>query len=170
MGDAGCGDSSSTTPPASRLPPPEKFTTPFTIGYSRRHTGQPRMPVRTMRPSISPVDITRSASSCDSGQRSISVSSMCTAELDPRDASSLDPHPLRRALAVDRNRQSVVARVHVADREVLPVHGVRMVVLAVRLGVRKRRLLRLGLDETVDPHLRGGPALRVPHLPGTGIV
>src|SRR5207237_6506394 len=132
------------------------------IGYSRRHTGQPRMPVRTMRPSISPVDMTRSASSCDSGQRSISVSSMCTAELDPGDAPRLDAHPLRYALAVDHDRQGVVARVHVADREVLLVHGVRMVVLAVRFGVRERRLLRLGLDEPVDPNLRGGPALRVP--------
>src|SRR5207249_8054013 len=45
------------------------------------------MPDRTIRPSISPVDNTRKPSSCRSGQRSISVSSMCTrAELHPRNA------------------------------------------------------------------------------------
>src|SRR5881275_2542082 len=100
------------------------------IAYSRRQTGQPRMPVRTMRPSISPVDITRNASSCGSGQRSISVSSMCTAELDPGHAPRLDAHPLRHALAIEDDRQRVLARVHVPDREVLLVDGVRVVVLA----------------------------------------
>src|SRR5207247_6383130 len=98
MRDARCVGSREATLPASRIPPPENLTTPFTMGYSRPHTGQPSMPDRTIRPSISPVDNTRKPSSCRSGQRSISVSSMCTrAELHPRNAVRFDAHAARHA-------------------------------------------------------------------------
>src|SRR5213593_1573679 len=144
MRDARCVGSLAATLPASRIPPPEKCATPLTIGYSFPHTGQPSMPDRTIRPSISPVDNTRKPSSCRSGQRSISVSSMCTrAELHPRDAVRFDAHAARHSPAVHRYRNRILAGLDIRDGEVLAVVRVRMIVLAVRLGVGVRRLLRL---------------------------
>src|SRR5437879_11323184 len=81
MRDAGCVAAPESTPLASRIPPPENLTTPFTMGYSRPHWGHARTPDRTIRPRISPVDNTRNPSSCRSGQRSISVSEEHTSEL-----------------------------------------------------------------------------------------
>src|SRR5207245_2279218 len=148
------------------VPDAEKCATPWTIGYSRWHAGHPSKPDRTIRPTISPVDSTRNASSCASGQRSISVSSMCTGtEHDPRHAASLDADPAGEPLAVDQHRQGIIALLDVAHGEVLPIRGIGMVVLAVRLRVRERRLLRLGFHEPVHARLRHGATLGVPHLP-----
>src|SRR5256885_3389026 len=133
---------------------------PLAIGYSFRHTGHPSMPDRTIRPTISPVDITRNASSCLSGQRSISVSSMCTGtEHHPAQPAGRDANPPGEPLALHYDRERVVARLHVAHGEVLPVRGVGVVVLAIRLGVRERCLLGLRLHEAVDARLRHGATL-----------
>src|SRR6266702_4337455 len=140
MRDARCGGSPEATPP-------EKCATPLMIGYSFPHTGQPSMPDRTIRPSISPVDNTRKPSSCRSGQRSISVSSMCTrAELHPRNAVRFDAHAARHALSPHGYGERVLARLDIRNGEVLPVVGVGVIVLAVRFGVGVGRLLRLCLD------------------------
>src|SRR5437764_11601203 len=121
MRDAGCVASAGGSHPASRIPLPAKFTMPFTIGNSLRQIGHPSIPDRTIRPTISPVDITRKASSCVSGHRSISVSSMCTGtEDDPGQAVCLDTNAPREPLAVHHHRDGVVARLHVAHGEVLP--------------------------------------------------
>src|SRR6266581_9558552 len=148
MRDARCVGSPEATLPASRIPPPEKCATPLTIGYSFPHTGQPSMPDRTIRPRISPVDSTRNPSSCRSGQRSISVSSMCTrAELHPTDTVRFDAYPARHASPVHHHRERVLAGLDIRHGEVLAIVGVWVIVLAVRFGVRVRRLLRLGLDQ-----------------------
>src|SRR5437762_8251825 len=133
MRDAGCVAAPESTPLASRIPPPENLTTPFTMGYSRPHLGHPRMPDRTIRPSISPVDSTRNPSSCGSGQRSISVSSMCTrAELHPSDTVRFDAYPARHASPVHRHRERVLAGLDIRHGEVLAIVRVRVIVLAVR--------------------------------------
>src|SRR3989449_4373280 len=166
MRDARCVGSPEATLPASRIPPPEKCATPLTIGYSFPHTGQPSMPDRTIRPSISPVDNTRKPSSCRSGQRSISVSSMCTrAELHPRNAVRFDAHAARHASSPHGYGERVLARLDIRNGEVLPVVGVGMIVLAVRFGVGVGRLLRLCLDQPVHAHLLCRLALRIPHPP-----
>src|SRR3989442_1353486 len=163
MRDAGCVAAPEPTLLASRIPPPEKFATPFTIGYSRSHFGHARTPERTIRPSISPVDITRYPSSCRSGQRSISVSSMCTrAELHPRDAVRFDAHATRHPPAAHDDGERVLAGLDIRDGEVLPVVGVRVRVLAVRFGVGVGRLLRLRLNQPIHTHLRLRPAWRIP--------
>src|SRR5258708_23670555 len=157
---------SSSTFPVSPFPFPEKSTIPLTIGYSFPHPGPPSMPDRTIRPSISPVDNTRKPSSCRSGQRSISVSSMCTrAELHPRDAVRLDAHAARHAPSPHGHSKRVLARLDIRNGEVLPVVGVGVIVLAVRFGVGVGRLLRLCLDQPVHTHLLRRLALRVPHPP-----
>src|SRR5437773_9869837 len=141
MRDAGCVAAPESTPLASRIPPPENLTTPFTMGYSRPHLGHPRMPDRTIRPSISPVDSTRNPSSCGSGQRSISVSSMCTrAELHPRNAVCFDAHAARHAPPAHRHRERVLAGFDIRYDEMLAVVRVGVIVLAVRFGVRVRGL------------------------------
>src|SRR5256885_742966 len=133
-----------STFPASPFPFPEKFTIPLTIGYSRPHFGQASTPERTIRPSISPVDSTRNPSSCRSGQRSSSVSSMCTrAELHPCDAVRFDTHPAGHPPAAHDHRERVLAGLDIRHGEVLAVVRVRVIVLAVRLGVRVGRFLRL---------------------------
>src|SRR6266581_5981278 len=148
MGDTGCVGSAEVTHPASRIPPPENLTIPFTIAYSRPHFGQANTPERTIRPSISPVDSTRNPSSWRSGQRSISVSSMCTrAELHPTDTVRFDAYPARHASPVHHHRERVLAGLDIRHGEVLAIVGVWVIVLAVRFGVRVRRLLRLGLDQ-----------------------
>src|SRR2546425_1595880 len=143
MRDAGCGRSAATTLPTSRIPRPEKRTTPLTIGYSLWQTGQPTSPVRTMRPTISPVESTSGSCSCGSGQRSSSVSSMCmAAEHHPGEAVGLDAHALARPLPLHHDRQRVVPGRHVADGEVLPVRRIGVGALAVGLDVGERHLLR----------------------------
>src|SRR5204862_694269 len=118
-------------PPGSRLP--ENCTTPLTTGYSRPHFGQANTPDRTIRPSISPVDNTRKPSSCRSGQRSISVSSMCTrAELHPCAAVRFDAHAARHPPPVHHHRERVLTGLDIRPGEVLAVVRVRVVVLAVR--------------------------------------
>src|SRR6266550_6199886 len=150
MRDAGCVAAPEATPLASRIPPPEKFATPLKIAYSRAHFGQAKTPDRTIRPRISPVDSTRNPSSCRSGQRSISVSSMCTrAELHPTDTVRFDAYPARHASPVHHRRERVLAGLDIRHGEVLAIVRVRVIVLAVRFGVRVRRLLRLGLDQSV---------------------
>src|SRR5207244_11234063 len=144
----------------------EKYATPFTIRYSCPHFGQASTPERTIRPTISPVDSTRNPSSCRSGQRSSSVSSMCTrTELHPCDAVRFDTHPAGHPPPVHHHRERVLAGLDIRHGEVLAVVRVRVIVLAVRFGVRVRRLLRLCLDQPVHAHLRRRPALRVPHPP-----
>src|SRR5947209_16786048 len=92
------------------------------IGNSRRHTGHPKIPDRTIRPTISPVDITRNASSCVSGQRSISVSSMCTGtEHHPAEPAGGDANPPGEPLPIHHDREGVVAPLHVTHGEVLTV-------------------------------------------------
>src|SRR2546427_6054466 len=86
-------------------------------------------------------------------------------ELDPRHLVRFDADPAEYSLAVDHGAENVFAGRHVAHGEVLTVGGVGMVVLAVRLGVAERRLLRLGLHDAVDARLRHRPAAAVPHLP-----
>src|SRR5204862_6154035 len=125
-------------------------TIPLTIGYSRPHCGHARIPDRTIRPRISPVDSTRNPSSWRSGQRSISVSSMCTrAELHPTDTVRFDAYPARHASPVHHHRKRVLAGLDVRHGEVLALVGARVIVLAVRVGVRVRGLLRRGLDQSV---------------------
>src|SRR5881392_1796963 len=132
---------SSCTFPVSPFPFPEKCTIPFTIAYSRAHFGQAKTPDRTIRPRISPVDSTRNPSSCRSGQRSISVSSMCTrAELHPRNAVRFDAHAARHAPSPHGYGERVLARLDIRNGEVLPVVGVGVIVLAVRFGVGVGRL------------------------------
>ena len=46
--------------------------------YSRWQIEHPAIPERTLLPSISPVESTMNPSACGSGQRNISVSSICT--------------------------------------------------------------------------------------------
>src|SRR6266498_1722802 len=144
-----------TTPlpaPCSLLP--ENRTTPFTIAYSRPHFGQAKTPDRTIRPRISPVDSTRNPSSCRSGQRSISVSSMCTrAELHPCDAVRFDADAACHAPPVHHHGEGVLAGLDIRNCEVLAIVRVRVIVLAVRFGVGVRRLLRLGLDQPVHADL-----------------
>src|SRR5207244_7785407 len=119
----------------SPFPVPRNSTTPFRIGYSFRHTGHPSMPDRTIRPTISPVDITRKASSCVSGQRSISVNSMCTGtEHHPGEAARRDANPPGEPLPVHHDRERVVARLHITHGEALAVRGVGAAVLGMRLG------------------------------------
>src|SRR3989475_783301 len=89
---------------------------------------------------------------------------MCTvAELPPRDAVRFDAHAARHAPAVHHHRNSVLTGLDIRHREVLAIIRVRMIVLAVRLGVGVRRLLRLRLHQPVHAHLRRRPALRIPH-------
>src|SRR5438552_6092440 len=136
MRDAGCVAAPESTPLASRIPPPENLTTPFTMGDSRPPWGHARTPDRTIRPRISPVDNTRNPSSCRSGQRSISVSSMCTrAELHPRNAVRFDAHAACHAPSPHGYGERVLARLDIRNGEVLPVVGVGVIVLAVRFGV-----------------------------------
>src|SRR5690242_1577749 len=114
----GTGDS----PRDSPLPIPSKSTMPFTISYSRLHTGHPTTPETTDRPFISAVESTRNASACDSGQRSISVSSMCIGsgpELDPGELAGFDANATEDLLAFDGDAEGVLARRHDADGEVL---------------------------------------------------
>src|SRR5438876_1025289 len=111
-----------------------------------------------MRPRISPVDITRTFSSCGSGQRSISVSSMCTGtEHDPGHPTRLDANTAREPSAVDHDREGVIAGLDVGHGELLAILRVGVIALAVGLGVRVRSLLRLGLHHAVHPRLGHGP-------------
>src|SRR5712664_1944237 len=137
MGDAGWVGVGSV--PASRIPHPEKFTTPSTISYSLWHTGHPTTPARTMRPDISPVDSTRNSSRCGSGHRNISVSSMCIGpELDPGELARGHAYPTKHLLPFDLDAQGVVAGRDVGDGEVLVVDRVRVVARAVGLDERER--------------------------------
>src|SRR5690348_1366973 len=89
---------------------------------------------------------------------------MCTgAELHPRDAIGFDAHAPRHLSPVDDDREGVVAGLDVGDREMLSVIRVWVIVLAVGFGVRVWRLLRLGLDQAVDPYLLRGQTLGVPN-------
>src|SRR6266540_3117378 len=165
MGDGGWGAAS--THPASPIPLPEKFTIPSAILYSRWHTGHPTTPARTIRPDISPVESTRNSSRCGSGQRSISVTSMCSGlERDPSQLPHGDTHTAIHLLALDLDAEAVIAGRDVGDGEVLVVDGIRVIAWAVGLDERERRLLRLGFDEPVDAGLLDRLSLRIPHLPG----
>src|SRR6266496_1281092 len=156
-----------------------KFTMPRAIGYSLWHTGQPTRPERTMRSFTSPVESTSISSRCGSGQRSISVSSMCTRgrascvvrrawswpEFDPTEFPHFDFDPAKHALPADFDAKHVRSRWHVGDAEVLVIDGIGVIARAVRLDERERRLVRLGLHEAVDACLVDGLAGRIPHLP-----
>src|SRR5882672_2383461 len=107
---------------------------PFTIGYSFRHTGHPTIPDRTILPSISPVESTSTSSSWGSGQRSISVSSMCIgAEYHPGQLVLPHADPARKAPSVHIDGQCVVTERHVTHGEMLLIDRVRMIVLPVGL-------------------------------------
>src|SRR5439155_8409656 len=133
------------TPSAFPLPR-VKYTTPFTIGYSLRQTGQPTSPVRTMRPAISPVESTSGSAWCDSGQRSSSVSSMCIAAEDhPSEAVGLDAHALAQSLPVHHDLQVVVPGRHVDVGEVVLVSRIVLRAFGVDLVVGECSILGLGI-------------------------
>src|SRR5205809_3384194 len=137
------------------------------MSYSRWQTGHPTIPARTLRPDISPVESTRNSSRCGSGQRSISVSSMCIGpELDPRELSRRHTNATKDFLALDFDAEGVVTGRNVGDGEVLVVDRVLVIARTVGLNERERRLLRLGFDEPVDAGLLHRLPFRVPHLPG----
>src|SRR2546425_2995847 len=121
---------------------------PSMISKSRWHTGPPTTPSHTIRPFISLVESTRNSSRCSSGQRSISISSMCIwAELDPSELPRLHPDPAVDPAACDFHPKNILAGRHVANGEMLVVDGVGMVARPVGLDERERRLLRLRLAE-----------------------
>src|ERR1041384_1619782 len=126
---------------------------PRVMKYSLEQTGQPTIPVRTMRSFTSPVDRTSISSRCGSGHLRISVSSMWMAnrapgntapwgagredvartEPPPRQLPSFDSPLPEDALAVDLDTEDIRPGRDVGDGEVLVVHRIGMVARTVEM-------------------------------------